>query len=291
MLLVSRSAGPNDMTWENVTPLSMAISYGHEEIVQLLLREGAEPDLPTGSLYSSPLQVAVAHGMLNTVRILMAHGADPTYCSAGGWSILHYLYDRDSSIHGYEFAAVLGYDLLFDEIKDSQGWTALHRCAAFGTANDIGLLHRLGASPFPDRYITNQGWTPVHIAALMDNTSTLEALLHLGTSAMGMRDMISLNLSVPNFVDTHGWTPLHVAVYRSASSTISYLLRRKADPQQRTYCTAGWFPPGYEGEALDTIDIAKLNGEKSLFHYVYLLNEAGYEVTTDGEDVFWEAYV
>jgi ankyrin repeat protein len=236
--------------------------------------------------HSSPLQIAVARGMLNIVRILVAYRADPEYCSAGTWSMFHYFFDRGRSINSTEYAAVLGEDLSFDDIKDTQGWTALHRCAAFGTAKDIYLLHRLGASARPEHYVDNWGWTPVHVAALMNNISTLEALVDLAERTSG-HDPDTSGVTVSNLVDIHGWSPLHLAVHRRAMDTTKWLLLTGGDPQRRTYRTAGWFPQGYEGQDFDAAGLARMSGEKCLIEFVHLMRDTGYDVTTDGKEVYW----
>jgi hypothetical protein len=234
---------------------------------------------------SSPLQVAVAYGMLNIVRILVAYQADLGYISAGAWSILHYFFDGNRSIDSARYAAVLGEDIYFDDIKDSEGWTALHRCAAFSKADDVYLLHRLGASARPERYTTSSGWTPIHIAALMNNISTLEALVGLSERMYG-HVQHATDTVVINSKDIHGWTPLHLSVHRRARDTTKWLLRNGGDPRCRTYRTASWFPPGYEGHDFDAVGLARVLGEESLEEFVHMIRNVGYDVTVDADGFF-----
>lgn len=217
-------------------------------------------------------------------RILLQLGADTEYTTPGGWSIPHYLFDRGRLTANTELYSLLHDDIMFDNCKDLEGWTALHRCAAFGTAEDVHFLYSLGLPKYLDRCITDHGWTPIHIAALMDNVSSLEALADL-YKHQGMAG--TSHLDALHSVDRQGWTPLHLAVERGAKATLRWLLQNGADPHRRTYRTAAQFPEGHEGEAFTAVDLAKLCGTESLRDFVELLREAGYDIMTDGVDVFW----
>ncbi|KAJ7114796.1 hypothetical protein C8R44DRAFT_629654, partial [Mycena epipterygia] len=58
-----------------------AVSYtGKEDIIKLLLENGADPDMPTEnncSTYGTVLKAAVYNGNLDVVKLLLDSGADP----------------------------------------------------------------------------------------------------------------------------------------------------------------------------------------------------------------------
>ncbi|KAI0435711.1 ankyrin [Xylaria telfairii] len=282
-LLKSKTVRPNDMTPSNDTPLGA----GCEEVVQLLLREGADPNIPYGKGQTSPLQVAVRFGSPSIVRMLIQRGADPTYVSGGRWSLFHYMFDRSKSTLTKEYFSILWHSVMFDEVRDSEGWTALHRCAAFGTADDVYSLHQLGASTWPARYITRWGQTLVHIAAVMNNLSTLEALVNVQMKLETSRQPSIHRYDDIDLVDFSGWTPLHLAVYRCAKDTMKWLLQNGADPHRMTYRTAEWFPADREGEAFSVTDLATMSEEPCLGTFYTALIEICYNVTIQANDLYW----
>ncbi|KAI0456353.1 ankyrin repeat-containing domain protein [Xylaria acuta] len=288
-LLKSRDASPNEMTPSNDTPLSIAIKGGFEEVVQLLLWEGADPNLCCGKGETSPLQVGVALGMPNIVRMLAQHGADPNYISARRWSLPHYMFDSTNLVPGTEYFMIFWDSLVFDEIKDSEGWTALHRCAAFGTGECVYNLHLLGASAWSDRYLTNWGGTPVHIAAMMNNVSTLEGLMTLQIDLKAAQEVSRGCISALDPTDVHGWTPLHLAAYRGAIDTMRWLLQRGADPHRRTFQTASWFPDGHEGETFNASSLASMSGTACLDVFLETLRDMGCDVARRGDEIYWPA--
>ncbi|KAI1119845.1 ankyrin [Nemania abortiva] len=277
-LLISRAARPNDMTLDNKTPLGVAIKSGFEEIVQLLLHEGADPNLPCGRFEMSPLQHAVALGKLDIVRILVQRGADPTYNSAGGWSLYHYMFENEKPAAHTEYFSIFRDLLMFDDVQDSLGWTALHRCAAFGTEQDIYSLYQVGASAWSAQYITNWGGTPMHVAATRNNVSTMNALFNLCDD----------RLDVIESVDNQGWTPLHIAVYCKAEDAMKWLLNKGADPHRITYCS-GWSPSGYEGKTFNAADLATISGAACREAFIGILRDIGHDITIAEDDIYWES--
>ncbi|KAI0410233.1 ankyrin [Xylaria grammica] len=275
-LLKSRVAQPNDVTIDNETPLSVAIEGGFEEIVQLLLREGANPNIPTGEFHVSPLQYGISLDRRNIVRILIQRGSDPTYTSAGGWSLFHYMFGKVKSVASTNYFSMLRDSLMFDDVQDSQGWTSLHRCAAFGTGEDIYCLHQAGAPAWPGRYITIWGGSPMHVAALHNNVCTLDALFNLYDGKLDALDL----------VDDQGWTPLHHAVYRCAKDAMRWLLNKGADPHRTTYHSV-WCPDGHEGEVFNAADLAVISGPACREAFVDILTDIGQDVTVVGDDIYW----
>ncbi|KAJ8131145.1 hypothetical protein O1611_g2482 [Lasiodiplodia mahajangana] len=285
-LLRSRYANPNDITLSNDTPLSIAIKKGFEELVQLLLCEGADPNLCCGKGDISMLQVGVFLGMPRIVRMLIRHGADPSYVSARGWSLLHYMFGM-ANPPSTEYCLIFRDSLVFDEIKDSEGWTALHRCAAFGTGECIHNLHLMGASACPERYLTNWGGTPVHIAAMMNNVSTLKELIALYMDSNATQETLVGNTYAIDLIDFHGWAPLHLAAYRGAIDTMRWLLQKGADPHRRTFQTANWFPDGHEGETFDVASLARISGTACLDVFLETLRDMDCDVFKRGDEIYW----
>ena len=94
---------------EGQTPLTAAAQHGRVEVVRLLLRKGADPDLrDSGPDYphETPLSTAAKHGQLEVCRVLLEAGADPNVPTnprqpgdGGNWTAL------DWAIEGNQQAA------------------------------------------------------------------------------------------------------------------------------------------------------------------------------------------
>ncbi|KAF2997738.1 hypothetical protein E8E14_003698 [Neopestalotiopsis sp. 37M] len=157
----------------------------------------------------------------------------------------------------------------------------------FGTANDVYKLVDLGASSFADGYVTLWGRSPLHIAAIMDNVSTLQALTDMYIGDYNTNDGDTQQHAILETADINGWTPLHLAIYSRAMNTAKWLLSKKVDVHKITYRTAIWFPQNQTNATFSVMDVANMAGEKVLEVFPSLLVDAGYDITTDGSDIYW----
>lgn len=85
--LVERGASVNVVNEVGTTPLSDAASLGYVEMVQLLLRHGAEINLPAEA--EPTLVSAVRSGDARVVALILAAGADPNEHAEGDETPLH----------------------------------------------------------------------------------------------------------------------------------------------------------------------------------------------------------
>jgi ankyrin repeat protein len=70
--------------------LGLAVFFGHEEIAELLLEEGADVNAASSNAQRvTPLHAAVARRNAKMVRELLVRGADPNAQQAGGFTPLH----------------------------------------------------------------------------------------------------------------------------------------------------------------------------------------------------------
>jgi len=181
--------------------------------------------------------------------------------------------------------------LQYDEIQDTQGWSALHRCAAYGDENDVLWLAKHNALPFLDRCTVKRRLTPLHVAALFDNVSTLEALVKLQVPPVsdGKGGEAEHVQHIINMVDSNGWSPLHAASANGAARTIEWLLRRGANVHPVTYETATWFPRGHEKEQFTALELVKRSGsEKAHRIFMETLQELAPGLEERDDDLFWD---
>jgi hypothetical protein len=69
------------------TACSSGTSKGSIEVLNLLLREGADPNA-CNKWRETPLLIAANNGHVAACEALLEHGADPSLCSEAGWSAL-----------------------------------------------------------------------------------------------------------------------------------------------------------------------------------------------------------
>ncbi|KAK0101909.1 hypothetical protein ONS95_001279 [Cadophora gregata] len=82
--LGAQASGHQALTFEDFNPLWAACKYADETVVRLLLRKGANPNVPYDYPQSSPLQIATRRGRFGIVRALLEYGADIHKSSADG---------------------------------------------------------------------------------------------------------------------------------------------------------------------------------------------------------------
>jgi ankyrin repeat protein len=73
--MLAEGVDPNQVTDLGGTPLTWAVAWGREDVVECLLHNGADVELP-GRPAWSPLMHAASRGNRAIVSLLIAHGAD-----------------------------------------------------------------------------------------------------------------------------------------------------------------------------------------------------------------------
>jgi ankyrin repeat protein len=75
---------------DGYTALHLAAFFGHRETAALLIRRGAEIDVPaTNAMRVTPLHSAAAGRRFDVAKLLVETGADVDARQAGGWTPLH----------------------------------------------------------------------------------------------------------------------------------------------------------------------------------------------------------
>ncbi|EXJ88377.1 hypothetical protein A1O1_05307 [Capronia coronata CBS 617.96] len=190
------------------TPLHEAALFGHEEVAELLLENGANT-LITNYSQSTPLFLAVAYGRLTMVNLLLRHGR-PQLDVRGpkGFTALHKAVEQGNE----EIVAVLLQAGALVATRDSQGMTALHHAALRGNLSLARLLVLAGAFV----HVTDkEGLCPLDYAATGGYTELVKYLLQNGGSM--------------SHKGKSAWTPLHRAARGGHTETVAFLLEQNAD--------------------------------------------------------------
>ncbi|XP_066274537.1 ankyrin repeat and SOCS box protein 4-like isoform X1 [Branchiostoma lanceolatum] len=193
---------------EVTTPLFLASSLGHHQLVSFLLQQGAEVNLPPKA-WRLPIHAACEGGHSECVRLLLEYGADAEATDEGGFRPLHKCTTNDylGCVH-----VLVGFNAQVNaRTEDEQSNSLLHIAAKAGLGDLVDLLLESGANP----NLTNDELdTPLHMACFWTNGE--ERYHH--TVANLVRNGADLNA-----VDGESKTPLHKAC-KNADHTIVQLL-------------------------------------------------------------------
>jgi ankyrin repeat protein len=257
--------------------------------VEELLNNGADIDGTFGLMQTSPLQWAVWNQQLDVVRLLLRHGASQDHINTIGWNVTFFCwpyleFGRRSML---DYFNLLADDSIQDlEAVDTEGWTVLHRVAAYATATELLELIRQGARP--EQEALPLRWNALHHAVFYGNEDTYKALIpHF------INDMTSM-------LDERGWTLLHIAASAGHYMIAQDLLARGANPDALSKPFMSHMPVSLHGRACTPRQVASAQGPEREAQYVEVMRVCGKldtASTTNGSncsvddegDVFWDA--
>ncbi len=198
------------------SPLFVAASQGHTDIVEFLLQVGANGRTQDANGHS-PLQVSGVKGKFDTFMVLLNLETDINntsvfaYCRNFGLdrlTMLHHAIEKDD-LPLLKSALDAGANI---NLKDRQGYTALHRAIQVGhiQAVDVLLDGRCDAN-----IANKEGWTPLFTAIFGNSTViNIDKLLKHGASV--------------NYKDLNGVKPLQLALEKGQADVILLLLENGA---------------------------------------------------------------
>jgi hypothetical protein len=160
------------------TPLFWAARNGHDSVVQVLLKRGADTQ---DKYWVSPLNVAVLYGYDAVVQLLLKHGAEMELDVGFGATFLH---SAAMYGHGLVVAVLLKSGADIEARDDTSRQTSLHVAALYGHISVVHMLLRSGAdAEAQDKFEK----TPIYWAAQRGHESVVQILLKHGAN-VGTQD-------------------------------------------------------------------------------------------------------
>ncbi|KAF3393739.1 putative ankyrin repeat protein [Penicillium rolfsii] len=212
-LLLDKGADPQIQDdFDCQTPLHFAVYNQDKEMVNLLIDKGVDPQVRDGYGGRTPLHLAVENRDKKMVNLLIDKGADPQVRDGfGGRTPLHYAVDgRDRKM----------VKLLLDKGADPRvqekrrGETPLHYAVDAGDLKMVKMLLDRGADPvMKDMW---RGRTSLHYAVDGRDRKMVKLLLDKGADPRVQEE-------------DRGQTPLHLAVNTGDLKMVLMLLDRGAD--------------------------------------------------------------
>ncbi|XP_053686218.1 ankyrin-3-like [Sabethes cyaneus] len=192
---------------ENVTPLHLAATVGRPDTVKILLQHGASVDGLRGAS-CTPLYSAAEMGHSKVVEILIASGANVNVRNIDG-PPLHIAAGKG---HMKVVEILLNNGANADS-KDNHGRTALELAASHGYLSIVKCLMQYKHFNLNDR--GNDGFTVLHIASQEGKLETVKYLVNSGS------DMYATN----NF----GSKPVHVAAREGYKDVVEFFIEQGMD--------------------------------------------------------------
>eukprot|EP00056_Hartaetosiga_gracilis_P016800 m.5860 g.5860 ORF g.5860 m.5860 type:complete len:255 (+) comp4706_c0_seq2:104-868(+) len=159
------------------SPLMNAASKGGKELVDHLLKNGADKDFETFS-HKTPLMVACTNGHIEVAEKLINAGANVHAYDKGGVPIIHHAVDSKQTLL-IEYLIKAGVNV--DERDHAKEWTPLMRCA--GTFGDVHMARALVHYGADVNSHDKTGLTPLMLATNGGFKKLVRFLLSAGADA------------------------------------------------------------------------------------------------------------
>jgi len=101
--LIKHGAKINQAEKEVATPLYISAQNGHAEVVDLLLRNGANPNKSREDTGASPLFISTQEGHTGVVTLLLGHRADVNQPKKNGFTAVYVA----ANSHRYDIVTIL----------------------------------------------------------------------------------------------------------------------------------------------------------------------------------------
>lgn len=174
-------AAPGKPTKRGSTALIAAIDSGREDVVEFLLKAGADVELAHGPNGTTPLIGAAASGHVGVTRLLVEAGADKEAVTHDGNTAL-ILAAAGRNVGVVRYLVENGANI--NHVVAEAGVTPLHAACEFGSLEIIKFLVEAGASLSA---ITARGSTPLSLAANSGSAEAVEYLLLKGARDSKMK--------------------------------------------------------------------------------------------------------
>jgi ankyrin repeat protein len=177
-LLKSDAALVHERSVDKIFPLQWAVAFEQEEIVNILLKAGADPECrgPNGA---SPLLWAVDANSVPLTRLFLEKGVDQDSTDQDGNGALHFAAPFDG-----ELTSLLLERKLDPQRANQAGETPLHLAARENSVQVAEMLIQAGADP---NTVNKMGQTPLHYAAEEGHLEAVEFLMGKGANP-GLKD-------------------------------------------------------------------------------------------------------
>ncbi|CAB0029331.1 unnamed protein product [Trichogramma brassicae] len=226
-LLLRRGADPNVADEKGFTPLHLIC---RDDLAEMLFEicdekhQMVEVDARKNDGWT-PLLEAIYNGKINLVEILLRRSACPNLVNDKGQTCLHIICRRDDD---EENMAKMLFEICDEkhqmvqvDAQDNEGWTPLHEAIFNGNMNLVEILLRRGASP---NVADNDKFTPLHAICERKNSDD-----GLAKRFFEINDELNQLVEV-DAKNEEGSTPLHLALSRGCKKLNELLLKRHADP-------------------------------------------------------------
>ena len=297
--LLQFKANPNIQNRNGVTPLMMAILYKYHNIVELLVKSGANVDLKDNGdgntalidavHFGNPVVIATLlkakanvniqddHGWTalfiasfkgdeETVKQLLIYKADPNICAKNGISPLYGASNRDIA------ELLLKAGASPNVVGGPNAVTPLHEACATGRVDIVQLLLLNNANP---NTLNSSGLTPLCVAAVNGHVELVDILLKAGAQADLQRT-------------DKDWTPLFFAAVGGHFKVVELLLKYGASLKENKHGVtpqAAAYVAGKHDVADHLSEIAASTGQLSLPSSLPLVPTASTSVDTDQSSV------
>ena len=228
---------------DGYTPLMLAAEFGFDELVQILLRHGSDPNI-VAARGKNALMVATERANYGLASSLIARTSDLDVQDSDGLSALHFA----ASNGNLEIVTCLlqrGARLLNTSVAD---WsrTPLHNAVE---GDHVNVVRELLEYDGNSEVCCEAGFRPIHLAAMNNSSKAAKLLLQRGAdlNTRTQNGRHALHLAACNgnneFIedllqgqddvnivdDDRSYTPLHYAASRGHLSVCVLLLKRGAD--------------------------------------------------------------